>query len=79
MFLNRDADAELFEDILSTVLTSEDSNLVVNWLENLSSVDRFGVLKGFLSRDILTCVETAINSAALSHESSLRLRQTYFD
>ena len=79
MFLNRDADAELFEDILSTVLTSEDSNLVVNWLENLSSVDRFGVLKGFLSRDILACVETAINSAALSHERSLRLRQSYLD
>ena len=79
-FLNRDADAELFEDILSTVLTADDSQLVLNWLDSLSSIDRFDVLKSFLSKDILARVETAIQSSAVSSDDrSMRLTKTYFD
>lgn len=59
--LQKDDDAEVFEDVLRTLVTffseSEDSlsfdeSSLLEWLACIASIDRFSMLIGFVSRDV---------------------------
>ena len=77
-FLTRDSDAEVFEDILIVVLTSDETHFIFQWLESLSTVDRFSVLKSFLSREFIKKMEEKlVNSELQTDEKFVGLSKAY--
>jgi hypothetical protein len=69
-FLERDADAEIFEEIILTLLSNtkdEDSftyQEVLIWLQDISGIDRFSMMKSFLSKDVVGTVVKRLESCA---------------